>query len=165
MKNINLKVLSRGFLFLLIGSTGCWCIPEASASEVVRVVQSSGVVNGVVVDKNGEAIIGATVKVVGSSRGTVTDLDGKFSIDVPEGADLSISYIGYKTQLVKAGKGPVTVHLMEENKTLNEVVVVGFGTQKKSDLTGAVSVVSGKDLANAPVTNATQALQGMVPGL
>ena len=165
MKNTKLKTLSRGFLFLLIGSAGFFCIPEASASEVVRAEQSSGIVKGMVVDKNGEAIIGATVKIVGSSQGTVTDLDGKFSIDVPEGTTLSISYIGYKTQLVRAGKGPVTVHLMEENKTLNEVVVVGFGTQKKSDLTGAVSVVSGKDLANVPVTNATQALQGMVPGL
>nr|WP_308571739.1 TonB-dependent receptor [uncultured Prevotella sp.] len=122
-------------------------------------------ISGVVVDENGEPIIGATVRDVGSTEKAVTDLDGKFSINVPIGARLSVSYIGYKTQVLKTESSSVKIHLEEDNKTLNEVVVVGFGTQRKSDLTGAVSVVTGKDLANAPVTNATQALQGMVPGL
>jgi TonB-linked SusC/RagA family outer membrane protein len=162
MKNAKLKILLQGLFIFLIGSVG-YC--EVHASETVRIEQQSGIVRGVVVDKNGEPAIGATVKVAGSSQGTVTDLDGKFSIDVPAGSTLLISYIGYKTQVVKAGRGPLKVQLVEDNKVLNEVVVVGFGTQKKSDLTGAVSVVSGKDLANVPVTNATQALQGMVPGL
>ena len=165
MKNANFKILSKGLFLFLLGSAGIAISDRVQAAEIIHLEQQSGTVQGTVVDQNGEAIIGATVKVVGSSRGTVTDLDGKFSVDVPAGTTLSISYIGYKTQLVKAGKGPVTIHLVEENKTLNEVVVVGFGTQKKSDLTGAVGIATAKDIEARPVSSATDALQGVVPGL
>ncbi|MCH4181598.1 MAG: TonB-dependent receptor [Prevotella sp.] len=167
MKNTNLKTLLRGLFFLFIGSTGLYGIPEASASEVVGVEQSSGIVKGIVVDKNGEPIIGATVKIVGSSNGTVTDLNGRFSVDVPVGSTLSISYIGYKSQMIKADKSSVMVHLVEENKTLNEVVVVGYGTMKRKNFTGSVSTV---DIANSPLslmpnTNVMDALRGTATGI
>lgn len=135
------------------------------AASTAQIVQQAGVVKGQVLDANGEPIIGATVKVQGQKGGTVTDLDGNFSIDAAKGATLEVSYIGYKTQVVKAGSGPVNVTMVDDNQSLNEVVVVGFGTQKKVNLTGAVSVVDSKELASRPVANATQALQGLVPGL
>ena len=133
----------------------------------IAAVMQTGKVTGKVSDANGEPIIGASVKLKGnSSIGSVTDLDGNFTLEqAPEGSTIVVSYIGYKTQEVKIGRGPVNVKLLEDDATLNEVVVVGFGTQKKLNLTGAVSVVTGEELASRPVQNVAQALQGIVPGL
>lgn len=163
MKNINLKTLSRGLFFLLIGSTGFYGIPEVSASEVVRAEQSSGIVRGMVVDKNGEPVIGATVKIVGSSKGTVTDLNGKFLLDVPVGSILSISYIGYKSQTIKAANN-IVVHLLEDSKNLSEVVVVGYGTMRKKDLTGSVVQINPNKLADENPATVQDLLRG-TPGL
>lgn len=135
------------------------------AASAAQVVQQAGVVKGQILDANGEPVIGATVKVQGQKGGTITDLDGNFSLDAAKGSTLEVSYIGYKTQLVKAGNGPLKITMQDDNQSLNEVVVVGFGTQKKVNLTGAVSVIDSKELAARPVANATQALQGLVPGL
>ena len=128
-------------------------------------IQQTSSVNGVVVDQTGEAIIGATIKVKGSQKGAISDYDGNFTIDAQRGDELEISYIGYKTQVIKVAGQHVKVTLLEDSKALQEVVVVGFGTQKKVNLTGAVSVVDGDELAQRPVANAAQALQGVVPGL
>ena len=128
-------------------------------------IQQTSSVNGVVVDQTGEAIIGATIKVKGSQKGAISDYDGNFTIDAQRGDELEISYIGYKTQVIKVTGQHVKVTLLEDSKALQEVVVVGFGTQKKVNLTGAVSVVDGDELAQRPVANAAQALQGVVPGL
>lgn len=128
-------------------------------------IQQNGVVRGQVLDQNGEPVIGATVKAKGSSTGAVTDFDGYFTLDVSKGTELEVSYIGYKTQLVKVNSSNLSVKLLEDSKALQEVVVVGFGTQKKVNLTGAVSVINGDELAQRPVQNAAQALQGLVPGL
>nr|WP_308571384.1 TonB-dependent receptor [uncultured Prevotella sp.] len=162
MKNANLKIFFLGVFALLTSSPG-YC--GIRASESTRIEQQTKPITGHVVDEKGEPIIGATVKAAGLAKGAVTDLDGKFSIDVPVGTNLSISYIGYKPQTVKAAENPIDVHLLEDNKTLNEVVVVGFGTQKKSDLTGAIGMATAKDLQARPVSNATAALQGVIPGL
>lgn len=132
-------------------------------SSAVAMAQSK--ITGKIVEVNGEPIIGATVKVKGTTSGAVSDLDGNFTVDAEKGAELEVSYIGYKTQAVKVSGNYVEVKLLEDAKALNEVVVVGFGVQKKVNLTGAVSVVDGEDLAQRPVANATQALQGVVPGL
>lgn len=132
-------------------------------SSTVAMAQSK--ITGKIVEVNGEPIIGATVKVKGSPSGAVSDLDGNFTVDAEKGAELEVSYIGYKTQAVKVTGNYVEVKLLEDAKALSEVVVVGFGVQKKVNLTGAVSVVDGDDLAQRPVANATQALQGVVPGL
>lgn len=134
--------------------------------DAVNAVQQSDVVKGHVLDPKGEPVIGATVKVKGAKSGVITDVDGNFVLTGVSGGELEISYIGYVTQFVSSKKGaPLNVVLKEDSKVLDEVVVVGFGTQKKLDLTGAVSVVTGDEIAARPVQNATQALQGLIPGL
>ena len=129
-------------------------------------VQQANKVTGIVKDANGEPVIGANVTVKGQSIGTITDIDGRFVLDAPKDAVLQITYIGYVSQEVKVfGKKELNVVLKEDTETLDEVVVVGFGTQKKVNLTGAVGLATAKELESRPVTSATQALQGLVPGL
>lgn len=128
-------------------------------------IMAQTTVTGNVKDGTGEPIIGASVIVTGTSNGTVTDFDGNFSMKANEGDELTISYIGFVTQKVKAnGSAPINITLLEDNAELDEVVVVGT-IMKKSDLTGAVGSVDGKTLAEKPVTNVNQALQGRVSGV
>lgn len=123
-------------------------------------------VTGVVKDQNGEPIIGANVSVKGTTTGTITDIDGNFMLDIPEGGIVLVSYIGYVPLEVKVGnKTQLNISLKEDLQALDEIVVVGYGTQKKVNLTGAVTAVSGEDLAKRPVTNTSTLLQGQVPGL
>ena len=123
-------------------------------------------VSGVVKDVAGEAIIGATVKVVGTNEAVITDFDGNFSIKAASNATLSISYVGYVTQQVKvAGKSNLTVVLEEDNNTLNDVVVIGYGTMKKKLVTGATVQVKGEDIAKLNTTNALEAMQSLTPGV
>ena len=132
------------------------------------VVQQQAVCKGTVVDSKGEPVVGASVFAVsnGHKKGSVTDLDGNFEIDgIASGSSLTISYVGYKTQQVTWNGKDLKVTLQESNEMLDNVVVVGYGTQKKVNLTGAVSVVSSKTLDSRPVTSVAQALQGEVPGL
>lgn len=122
-------------------------------------------VTGNVVDQQGEPVIGANVLVKGTSNGTITDMSGNFSIQGVSGnAILQVSYIGYKTVEV-AAKSPVKVVLKDDNDVLDEVVVVGYGTVKKRDLTGAVSSIKSDDITLTPGSNAVEALQGKVAGL
>ncbi|MGL4853282.1 MAG: SusC/RagA family TonB-linked outer membrane protein [Phocaeicola sp.] len=121
---------------------------------------------GKVVDANGEPIIGATIKEKGASNGTVTDLEGSFRLDISTNAVLEISYIGYQTQEWKVENGkPITVTLKEDTEVLSEVVVVGYGVQKKVNLTGAVTAVDKSEIAARPVGQLSTALQGMAPGV
>jgi len=120
--------------------------------------------NGIVTDVKGEPSIGASVMVKGSSIGTITDFDGKFSLEVKEGDVLVVSYVGYITQETKAAQN-LKITLQEDNELLEEVVVVGYGTQKRVNLTGAVSVVDETVLANRPVPTAALAIQGADPSL
>ena len=124
-------------------------------------------ITGKVTDSQGEPIIGANVLEIGnSSNGTITDVNGDFSLSVPSNAKIRISYIGYSDQVFALnGRSSVVIQLQEDTELLDEVVVVGFGTQKKVNLTGAVSVVTADAIQERPVSNVTQALQGMVPGL
>ena len=123
-------------------------------------------VKGIVRDQNGEAIIGATVKVLGARGGTVTDSKGQYSIDAPSGSILSISYVGYLTKQIRLrGENSVDVVLMEDNTTLNDIVVIGYGTQKKSDLTGSVASVKAEELQGLSTTDAAAALQGKASGV
>ncbi len=116
-------------------------------------------------DTSGEPLIGVSIVEKGTSNGTVSDMDGNFTISAKQGQELEVSYIGYKTSRVTVNGQTLKVTLHEDSKALQEVVVVGFGVQKKTNLTGAVSVVDGEELAQRPVQNAAQALQGVVPGL
>lgn len=152
-------------LVLACGGT----LPTLAASEILsnpkveEAQQSEITVKGTVVDDAGEPVIGATIMEKGTRNGMVTDIDGNYVIKVKRNAQLTISYLGYATQVVPAGTSKVV--LKSNDTKLNEVVVVGFGTQKKVNLTGAVTAVSGEELDSRPVSNATQALQGMVAGL
>lgn len=124
-------------------------------------------VTGKVVDANGEPVIGATIKEQGTANGTITDFDGNFTLDVADNAMLEVSYIGYKSQELKAVAGKtLSVTLKEDTEVLDEVVVVGYGTQKKVNLTGAVSSVDfGEQVKSRPITNVSNALAGMSAGV
>ena len=124
----------------------------------------SAQVGGVIVDETGEPIIGASILEKGTTNGTITDFDGNFTLDVAEGATLEISYVGYATQSLKAAAG-MHVVLKEDTEVLEEVVVVGYGVQKKSDLTGSISQVSEKDLQKTPAPSLGSALEGRAAGL
>lgn len=122
--------------------------------------------SGIVKDEMGEPVIGANVVVKGTTNGTVTDMNGQYNLTVPEGSVLQISYIGYNTQEVQVGKGNIlNVSLREDSEALEEVVVIGYGTVKKSDLTGAVGSVQMKDVSKVGITSADRALQGQIAGV
>lgn len=123
-------------------------------------------ISGSVKDVNGDPIIGATVMEGGTTNGTITDFDGNFVLEVADGAELDISYIGYQTQKLKAQSGKLlVVTLKEDAEILDEVVVVGYGTQKKVSVTGAMASTKGSDLSKVPATNITNTLAGRLPGL
>lgn len=129
---------------------------------------AQNVVKGTVVDVTGEPIIGAAVMVAGTTTGTVTDFDGNFVIEnvANKSGQLKVTYVGYEPAQVSYTAGtPVKVTLQEDNKNLDEVVVVGFGTQKKANLTGAVAAVDNKLLDNRPLTNLSSGLAGLLPGV
>ena len=150
----NLKMLQKplAFLFLL-----CLLPMGALAQSLVK---------GTVNDEAGEPIIGATVKVQGTQTGAITDFNGKFSVQAASNATLNISYVGYITENVKLnGRQNVTVVLKEDNTTLNDVVVIGYGTQRREAVTGSVANIGGESLNQIAATNAAQALQGRVAGV
>lgn len=140
--------------------------PVAEPEIVVQVSQQSSTVKGVVEDDMGP-VVGATVVVKGTTNGTVTDMDGNFSLPgVKEGSILVVSYVGYLSQeITYTGQSSLRIQLKEDSKQLDEVVVVGYGSQKKVNLTGSVSTVDSKVLESRPVQNVSQALQGVIPGL
>ena len=122
-------------------------------------------IKGTVIDENGEPVIGATiVDKVNSQNAAITDFDGRFTINVNAGKTIVVSYIGYETQELAAKNG-MTVRLQPDNKVLDEVVVVGYGVQKKSSVTGAISQVKPEDMENRTISNAQQALQGKTSGV
>ena len=121
-------------------------------------------VSGTVIDSQNEPVIGATVMEIGTQNGTATDIDGHFSLSVKPGTMLRISYVGFKTLEVKATKG-MTVELVEESNTLNEVVAIGYGSVKRKDVTTAVSSVSTEDLDTRPIVSAVSGMQGKAAGL
>ncbi len=122
-------------------------------------------VNGFVKDATGEPIIGATVRVAGTDGGAVTDIDGNFTLNVNPGAKLQISYIGYATQEVTAAKNVVVTLQEDAGKSLNEVVVIGYGRARKSDLTGSVTAIKPDEMNHGLVTSAQDALQGKIAGV
>ena len=136
----------------------------ALATTAVVVSAQEVNVSGVVTDQTGETVIGASVVEKGTQNATVTDIDGKFTLKVKHGAQLEISYIGYNTLVVPATPD-MKITLTENAKLVDEVVVTGYTTQRKADLTGAVSVVSVKDLQKQNENNPMKALQGRVPGM
>ena len=123
-------------------------------------------VQGVVKDQTGETVIGASVMEKGTTNGTITGIDGDFSLNMSPNGTLVVSFVGYKTQEVQVkGQKQLQVVLSEDAEMLDEVVVIGYGTMKKSDLTGAVSSIGNKDIKDSPVSNLGQAIQGKISGV
>ena len=123
-------------------------------------------IEGIVTDTNDEPVIGANIVIKGSSKGTITDVDGKFVLEVPENAVLQVSYIGYEAQELKIGdKTVLNIRLQEDTQNLEEVVVVGYGTQTRSSLTSSITEIKGDQLTNLPVANISRAIDSYVPGV
>ncbi len=158
---MNRPIVLLGAMLFLGG--GGVCIQASPDPQSIN--QKSNTVTGTVVDEKGEPIIGASIQEIGTNRGAVTDLNGKFSITVKPGAQLQVTYLGYKTVTTKASNAS-RIQLEQDQANLDEVVVVGYGQQKKVNLTGAVSNIDlDKTLASRPEQDVAKALQGAVPGL
>lgn len=159
----------------VLGLAAALCMPAAFSyanvgdrTDLVQTVLQSRTVNGQILDENGEPLIGVSVVVKGASTtGTITDFDGRFSLEVPSGQKaLIVSYIGYKTEEVALGTSNViNIKMQPDTQALDEVVVVGYGTMKKRDLTGAITSIKSDDVVMNPGSNPMQALQGKVAGL
>jgi TonB-linked SusC/RagA family outer membrane protein len=161
---------------VILGLSAALCMPSAFVfantngyveNESIQAVLQSRTVKGKILDETGEPLIGVSVLVKGTTIGTITDFDGNFSLDVPQGkSQLEVSYVGYKSQTVALGSSnQVSVKMQPDTKTLDEVVVVGYGTMKKRDLTGSITSVKSDDITLNPGSNPMQALQGKVAGL
>lgn len=156
---------------LALAAALCLALPMATsgmrANEHVAIVQQQRTMKGTVVDKAGEPVIGASVVVKGTTIGGITDLDGNFTISpLPDKAIIQVSYIGYKSQELPAGdKSSMRIVLEEDNAMLDEVVVVGYGTMKKSDITGSVGSFSAEKLSKRGTTSVVDAMQGAIPGV
>lgn len=154
------QFISTCVLLALLGGPA----PVRAAGHAV--VQQQQTVKGTVVDASGEPLIGVTVQIVGKTGGTVTDIDGNYQISAPKGTQLKFSYIGYEDQTVTVSGAQLNVTMRESQKELQEVVVVGYGSQKKESLTGAVTVVDAKQMeSKGTLSSPLQALQGQVPGV
>lgn len=159
----NVLLATAMLLSCSLGGRAFASLPHQQGGNVSQ--QASRRVSGVIHDSQGEPVIGATVKVKGKgATGTITDMEGRFTIEATPGDMLEISYVGYTPKEVKADAN-MNITLQEDNKELNEVVVVGYGTQKKVNLTGAVEQVTGDVFKDRPAANATQMLQGAIPNL
>ena len=161
-QEMRLNHLLRSATFLC----GMMLLPSPMAGapkSITQQTQPVGQIKGSITSDSGEPLIGVTVKVAGG-QGAVTDIDGNFSVNAAPGTMLTFSYTGFKTQTAKAQNG-MHVVLESDVSNLNEVVVVGYGTQKKANLTGAVASVNGAVLENRPISNIGQGLQGVVPNL
>lgn len=167
MKNAYLKHTPKKIIFLTVMATSLGFVPQTTrAYQAPQNVSQSMKLKGTVLDRNGEPIIGATVMVKGLKSGTVTDLNGTFTIDNLSKGTLVISYVGYKTKEESfQGLAPINITLVEDSKSLDEVVVVGYGTQKKSDMTGSVTSISKNRLSKLPISNVLQAVQGAAAGI
>ena len=163
----NKKILTVVAISTLLLSSGNGIATQTTIDGSLRVTEQlqTQIVNGLVVDVNGEPVIGASVVEKGTTNGGITDINGKFTLNVKPGSTLQISFVGYQTQEVKATK-TVKVVLKEDSELLSEVVVVGYGTQKKANLTGAVATVDvNKTLDSRPIADIGRGLQGSVPGV
>ncbi|WP_291528096.1 SusC/RagA family TonB-linked outer membrane protein [Bacteroides sp. UBA939] len=157
-----------GALFMLIATSSGWASDILSSStDVVASITVNKTIKGSVTDNTGEPIIGANVVVEGTTNGVITDVDGNFVLEnVADNATLKVSFIGYKTRLIKVGtSSSLLIRLEDDSETLEEVVVVGYGVQKKVSVSGSISTVGSDKLENRPVMNLSSAIQGLATGV
>ena len=153
-------------LSALLCIPACGYAENAEAKEMaVQVVQQSRTVKGTITDETGEPMIGVTVRVKGSRAAAVTDLDGKFSLSANQGDFIEVSYVGYETTTVKVTSNTLNLQLKPVASDLDEVVVIGFGTVKKRDLTGSVASIKADAIVQTPTSDVATALQGRISGL
>ncbi len=139
---------------------------EQNLAVVPDAVQQGNIVTGKIVDKDGNPVIGANVLVRGTSNGTISDMEGRFSLNVPQNAVLQVSYIGYLTQEVQVkDQNKLNILLREDTQSLEEVVVVGYGTQKKGEVASAISSIKSEKFIKTPSADPAQMIKGQVPGL
>ena len=163
-----LKATTCLFLTAGAGVSSVWATPETTESMRTEMVQQQTVtVSGVVKDRKGEPIIGANIMEKGTTNGTITDFDGKYTLKVKSAQSvLTISYIGYKTQEIPVGNGgKKDITMQDDSELMDEVVVIGYGTQRKGDVTSAISSVKSESFVKGAVTDAGQLIQGKVAGL
>ena len=165
------KLAQIGKYTLLAGvfgmmSISSFAIPTDTVDLLPDITQQTSKIKGKILDaKNGEPIIGANVLVKGTTNGTITNLDGEYELNAPIGSTLVISYIGYKSMETKATEGAQVINLVEDSETLDEVIVVGYTTQRKESLTGAMSTVKSDKLKNITTPSVENMLNGKVPGV
>lgn len=158
--------LSKKVLFFFLALTFSPLFVNGSTTETVLETKQKKNISGLIKDQQGESLIGVSVSIKNTQSGTITDVDGAFNIEAQSTDILVISYIGYVTKEIGVGnQSSLSIILDEDSKLMDEVVVVGFGRQKKVNLTGAVGVIDSKAFESVPVQNAVQALQGQIPGL
>ena len=153
-------------VFSLLPIPGAIAGNISSVDDNITVTQQQKKISGVVKDKDGVPVIGANILVKGTTNGTITDMDGRFSLDIPNNAILQVSYIGYKTQEIVVGnQTSLNIRLREDTEALDEVVVVAYGTQKARSVTGAVSRLKEEEMADIPVANISYKMQGKFSGV
>lgn len=153
------------FSLLFCFMTLTFQVHASEGTEALKNVSQNITVKGKVIDENGEAVIGASILVVRTSSGTVTDLDGNFTLSARTGDELRVSYVGYETQQIKISSNDITIQLELSSQTLDELVVMGYGTQRVKDLTGSATSVNMDEIAELPGTSIIDALAGQVVGL
>lgn len=158
--------VSAAMLSLTLSTVTAYASSESAGVLLTREVQQTITIKGSVKDADGNPVIGANIQVKGTSIGTISDMDGNFSFQGPAGATVVVSYIGFHSQTIEVkGNEPLQVRLQEDTEVLNEVVVVGYGTQKKANLSGSVASVDSEQLQNRPIQNISSGLQGLMPGV
>lgn len=161
MRKTNLLFLSA---IMLLPGLPAVASPDGGTQQQTSQQQQTQQITGRVVDENGEPVVGATVTQKGTTNGAITDVEGNFKLRVPAGATIEVSYVGYKTKTMKA-QPSMTISLASNEESLNEVVVVGYGTMKKANLTGAVDMTDSKTFEGRSSASVTQMLQGAIPNL
>ena len=167
IEDVLVQVLQNtGYNYQIIDKQILIKVSDKEVMAVPAVAQSGKKITGTVLDATGMPVIGANVMVKGTTNGTITDMDGNFSLDVEEGATLVVSYIGFANQEIKVGKQTnLAITMKEDAEALDELVVVGYGTQKKGNLTGSIASVKTEELTVAPVASSVNSLGGRLPGL
>ncbi|MDN3686261.1 SusC/RagA family TonB-linked outer membrane protein [Cyclobacterium jeungdonense] len=166
-EKLPIKRVTRNFLFVFqVLALLAVFLPGISRANEIRENLWDVTIRGTVLDESGQPMPGATITVAGSNTGTVSDIDGNFSLTVPDQASIVVSFIGYTTQTIEVGNQTVfNIQMAADETSLSEVLVVGYGTQEKRDVTGAVSSIKGSNIQNLPVSGAAQALQGRAAGV